>query len=109
MSVFNRTKLLTLVNNDEVFLQELINDYLEDTSKKITALNEAIEEKDTHTTKFIAHSLNGTSGIMTAIELQQAARQLENAAKIGDFILGAYYLNKIEIELDKIKEHLINS
>lgn len=103
MSVYNRSKLLSLVDNDEAFMQELIKDYLEETTQKIKMLNEAIVERDAHATKLIAHSLNGTSGTMTVNKLQQAACQLENAANIEDFILAAHYLNKIEAEFDKFK------
>ena len=104
MSAFNKNKLLSLVNNDEEFLNELIHDYLEDISQKLTALNKAFFKKDIHKIQNIARSLLGSSENMTTNELLTAAKQLEYAAKIGDLILGAYYLNKIENLLDEIKE-----
>jgi HPt (histidine-containing phosphotransfer) domain-containing protein len=107
MPTFNKAKLLELVNNDEEFLKEIIHDYLEEMSQKIMALNLAFFKKDLNKIQNIANTLIGSSENMTANELRQAARQLEYAAKIGDLILGAYYLNKIENLLDQIKEALI--
>lgn len=103
MSAFNKNKLLSLVNNDEEFLNEIINDYLEDISQKVTSLNTAFFKKDINEIQNIAGSLLGSSENMAANELKLAAKQLEYAAKIGDLILGAYYLNKIENILDEIK------
>lgn len=106
MAGIDKIKLLGLVNNDEEFLNEIIHDYLEDISQKVIELNIAFFKKDIHKIQNIASSLIGSSENMTANELRQAAKQLEYAAKIGDLILGAYYLNKIENVLNQIKEAL---
>jgi len=104
MSVINRAKLLALVDYDEVFLRKIIGEYLDETSKKIMALNMAFFKRDSKAIQLLADSIRDSSENMTASEMQQAAAQLENAVKLGDYILGAYYIHKIETGLDEIKE-----
>lgn len=104
MIALDKTKLLALVNNDEDFLKEIIRDYLEDISQKVMELNLAFFNKDVNKIQKIASNLISSSENMTASELRQAAKQLKYAAKIGDLILGAYYLNKIENILSEINE-----
>jgi HPt (histidine-containing phosphotransfer) domain-containing protein len=106
MAVYNRAKLLALAGNDEDFLEELTETYLADTKLRIEELHQTLSDKDAPATLFLAHSLKGVSGTMTADMVKQAALQMESAVKNQDFRKAAHCLERIESEFARFKAAL---
>lgn len=80
-SIFDRSILLARLDNDENFLNELVNEFLEDARVKLQHLKMHLKAGDLDAILLIAHSLKGSSGNLAAISMQDAVRQLENAGK----------------------------
>jgi len=103
MPVFNRSKLLEVVGDDAAFLESLLENYLEDTEKKITRLRDALADGKTELVFHIAHSLKGASANMTAEYIREAAALMEEAAKKGDLIRSADCFRQVESEFERLK------
>ncbi len=107
-AIFDRSKLLTLLDNDENFLRELLDAFLEDAQIKINDMKKNLENSDLDALLFIAHSLKGSSGNLAATSMQDAVRQLENAGKKGDIETVNTCLKVVESEYQKLREYLNN-
>ncbi len=107
-SIFDRSVLMTRIGNDENFLNELVNEFIEDVSVKLQNLKMHLKSGDIEAILLIAHSLKGSSGNLAAISMQEAARQLESAGKKGDLKMVTAYLKVIESEYEKFREFLNN-
>ena len=107
-SIFDRSILLTRLDNDENFLKELLDAFLEDAQTKLKEMKMHLIEGDLDAILFIAHSLKGSSGNLAAISMQEAVRQLENAGKRGDLKMVTAYFKVVESEYKKLRKFLNN-
>ncbi len=107
-SIFDRSLLQARLGNDENFLHELLDDFLEDAQTKLNEMKMHLIDGDLGAILFIAHSLKGSSGNLAAISMQDAVRQLENAGKKSDLKMVKKYLINVESEYNKLKEYLNN-
>jgi HPt (histidine-containing phosphotransfer) domain-containing protein len=106
--IFDRSVALTRLEDDEEFLHELLESYLEDTQNKIEEMRVHLENGDLDTIYVIAHSLKGSSGTVAAFSMQETALQLENAGKRGDLKKASANLEAVDNEYKKLKEFLGN-
>lgn len=75
---------LTRLAGDRNLLAKLFRLYLEETPKKLTALDAAWAAHETYQVERLAHSIKGASATVGALALQQAAMALETATKTQD-------------------------
>lgn len=70
--------------NDREFYISLLMQYLKESDKKKTLMDEALEKGDLSSYAIQAHSIKSTSKMIGAIDLSERARLLEEAGKGGD-------------------------
>ncbi len=107
-SIFDRSIILARLGNDENFLKELLDDFLEDVHTKLKEMKMHLMNGDLDAIIFIAHSLKGSSGNLAAISMQEAVCQLEDAGKRGDLKMVTECLIVVESEYKKLREFLNN-
>jgi signal transduction histidine kinase/CheY-like chemotaxis protein len=105
LPVLDRHTLLERVGDDHELIGMLTQALREDGQARIVDLRHALEASDLLAAKRAAHTLKGTAGNLSAMQLADVARQAEHAASAGDelAILGA--LAKLEGSLgDALQE-----
>jgi two-component system, sensor histidine kinase and response regulator len=105
----NYDRLHEIAGGDAAFAHELINLFLEDAARRITALAEAIAEADAVTIRKVAHTLKGSSSNIGAEPLRQAAFAVEQQGNVGDLENAATSLAMIEKEFERLQESLNES
>ena len=78
----------------------VIQKYLENIQIQITVAEQSIKEKDQGQLEMAAHTIKGSSSQFGAMQLQQAAIELENWVMKGDF-------QQAESQLINVKEQFI--
>src|ERR1700730_15281911 len=85
---------------------ELIDLYLEEASKLLAVMREAVSKKDALPIKQAAHSLRGSSGNLGILQMALMCRELEQM--ISDDIFPIELLvNKMEQELIQVRQILL--
>lgn len=79
--------LLANFNSDLALVAELLELFRVTTEKMLARLETAVDLHDTHQVGRIAHELKGSAAYIRAKELEQLARELERAAKAGQWAL----------------------
>jgi HPt (histidine-containing phosphotransfer) domain-containing protein len=82
--IFDKSRLLELLEGDMVLFKQLIKDYLEDIPIHMNKMKQALRTGDTEKIRFHAHSIKGESGNLGAQILSEAAFKMEIAAKNGE-------------------------
>ena len=70
--------------NDRDFYDTLLNQYAKESAEKKRRMKDSLETNDLAAYAIQAHSIKSTSKMIGAMNLSEAARQLEAAAKSGD-------------------------
>ena len=78
--------------------------YKKNLPKKLKALEQAIESEDFITIKAIAHDLKGSSGNISAKQVQKAALELEKAGTNEDIDNVQILMVRLKEELAKLEE-----
>lgn len=94
--VFDRQALLSRIDDDIDLFQELLEGYLKDARMRIEELKHALSSNDFEGIARCAHALKGASANMEALLVQEAAREVEQAAKGGRADL-AQLVDRLEI------------
>lgn len=81
---FDRTEFLTRFNGDLEIAREVAEVFLEDASRSLDEVGEAVLEKNPAKIKASAHSLKGALGNFAAAEAFEAAYTLEKLSSGGD-------------------------
>jgi PAS domain S-box-containing protein len=76
-------QLQAMAAGDPSFLSELIDVFLSDSPRQLSALREAVEQGDAETAHRCAHTLKSTSATFGAAGLSSLCQQLEADAKAG--------------------------
>lgn len=85
-----------LIGDDREGLGDIVGAFLEDAPAQIAELQRGLERDDVQLIRRIAHTLKGNASTFGALDLAQACRELEEAAK-GDS-LGSAATMAAEIE-----------
>jgi len=96
----DKDKVLERVEGDKELLREIVNLFLEDYSKLMSEIREAIAGADSQALERAAHGLKGSVGNFSAKAAYDAAHSLEVIGREGDLSRAgkAYVLLKTEIE-----------
>jgi len=104
--VFDKEDLLSRLGGDENLAGELIETYLEDAPRQITALRESLEKGDSAECRRLAHTIKGASANVSAQALREVAYEAEKAAADGKLERVRALLPKIESEFETVKKEL---
>ena len=105
-SVLDKKGALRRVGGDEDLLRELSTLFESEIPGKIDLLRSAIAGKDFQETALVAHNIKGAAGTIGAEACRAAAGNLESAAREGKEELVVSFLERLEIELERIREVL---
>ena len=82
-TVFDRDAFAKRCVYDSELQEEIVQGSLPDLEQHIRSVAEAFEHGEAKQLERAAHALKGTSGTLSALDLQAAARQIETDAKEG--------------------------
>jgi HPt (histidine-containing phosphotransfer) domain-containing protein len=85
---------------------ELIDLYLEEASKLLAVMREAVAKKDELPIKQAAHSLRGSSGNLGILQMTLMCREVEQMKSDDIFPIGVL-VNKMEQELVQVRQILL--
>ena len=94
--------------NDEEFIGELIDVFLEDSPKQLDALRQAVESSHVGHAAEVAHRLKGASGNMGADSLSALCRQLEECGRGQELEPMRPLVEQADQEFVRVKEFLTN-
>ena len=93
-------------DDDEEFIAEVIDGWLESNQDCVKALAEAIETENAGEIHILAHTIKGSVAMITATALEKAALQLEIAGRDGKLENTRKMFAEIEKEFEKVKSFL---
>ena len=85
------------------FLVSTIDTYLEDASKMLQNIRDAIAQKQAEVLYQTAHTLKTTSAFLGAERFSQLCQELENMGKTGILTVTPEFVNRIETEYKRVK------
>jgi len=97
--------VLERVDNDQDFLESLLDLYQEDFVEKYDRLKTAVFAKDFAAIQEIGHSLKGASANLSLLPLQELCLRLERAGREQDSRSAEEALPLIEEEFNRLKEY----
>jgi HPt (histidine-containing phosphotransfer) domain-containing protein len=95
----NLKELARSLELKEEELSELLDLFLKTTPSELIELQSALKEKDAQASERMAHSIKGAAGILGLLEIHDAAKKIETAARTNR-------LEEIKADLWIIKEKL---
>jgi CheY-like chemotaxis protein len=87
----------------DLVLVEMIDCYLEEAPKLLSAIAQAIAQNDAVQLRSSAHNLKASSATLGAITLSNVCRKLEVMSRIGNTEYGVDKLPQLEAEYEKVK------
>jgi HPt (histidine-containing phosphotransfer) domain-containing protein len=96
------------IGDDDALLCEIIDLFLEENPKQLSALKQALSEADAASVERIAHALKGELGCLQAIEAGRHARELEEQARDGRLEGAARLLQLLENEISAAAKAMRN-
>jgi HPt (histidine-containing phosphotransfer) domain-containing protein len=100
--LFDKAGLLDRLMGDEGLAIKIFSVFLKDVPQKYTDLKEAVEESDADLAARLAHYLNGASGNIGALALQNIVSQIELALRSGDFNKASSLIPKIDEQIEML-------
>jgi len=107
--IFDKDSLLSRVLGDEELAREVIQVFLGDVPKKITAIKQALDKRDITLVRDQAHAIKGAAMNASASALKEAAYQMEQAGEAADIDTADTLMPQIEEQFEILKNTLIES
>lgn len=101
---FDLDKALDIVDQDKEFLKELMEIFNSDYPKKLSAIYQAIKEKDFKTLNEIAHGLKGAAGNLFLTKAYELSLELEKRGKENKIEGAEEIYKELEEELEQFKK-----
>lgn len=101
-------KALGEFEGDEVFLVELIDDFLDNVASQINVIRQCISNGDARAVETDAHSIKGGAANLTADVLSAIALELEDIGKSGVLEEGTEVLERLEAESSRLGTYARN-
>ncbi len=103
-SVFDRADMMARVMGDETLARAVVEAFLGDMPKQISALKNYIENGDTRGVERQAHSIKGASSNVGGKALQSVAFDMEMSARAGDLNSVMSCIDLLEEKFERFKE-----
>ncbi len=100
----NREHLNEITGGDEEFAQELLVEYLQSTTEIAEELRQQVDSPDCEKIRSLAHSIKGSSLSVGADGISQAAREIEDNARLGSVENLAASFSVIEENLAALRQ-----
>lgn len=91
---------------DEEFLRELIDLFLNDTPRQIELLRQAVEAQDRHTVRRSAHRLRGAGANLGAEPFSDLCHKLEQLGRQGNLEQAPTLLRDMQTEFSRLQDFL---
>ncbi|MBW2436194.1 MAG: response regulator, partial [Deltaproteobacteria bacterium] len=99
-NIYDKAGLLDRVMGNVTLANEILDGFLEDVPRKLTALKDALDNGDASSVQFQAHTLKGASANAGAVALQEMAGQIEVAGEAGDMAKASSLVSKLDEQLE---------
>ncbi|MCK4814326.1 Hpt domain-containing protein, partial [bacterium] len=107
--VFDKASLVARFMGDEDFVNEIMNNFIEEVPRQVTALKEAMNNGDTSMISHQAHTLKGAASIVSALALQEIAAQIETAVEAGDLAKAGSLIQNVDEQFEILKITLVQT
>ena len=104
MNPKTKEQLLSLDENGEKFLAELLDKFLEKVAVEVPAAKEAAAAGDAHNVGQRIHSMKGAAMSLGLDSLAQTLKDFEAEAKGGELNNATDYFSRLEPMFQKVKE-----
>jgi CheY-like chemotaxis protein/HPt (histidine-containing phosphotransfer) domain-containing protein len=101
--VFDRAAMLVRLMNDEPLMRTVVEAFLLDIPRQISALKEYMDKGDISSVVRQAHTIKGASANVGGDRLRDMAYGIEQAAHLGDLLVAARSLPALEAEFETLK------
>ena len=101
--VLDICQLRNVTLDDEALMREVVRALLIDASERIDDLRGAVERSDALECARLAHTAQGACGNVGAASMAALFWSIERYARVGDFNLCRSALERLSIELDKLR------
>jgi HPt (histidine-containing phosphotransfer) domain-containing protein len=99
--VFDIDQLRNVCMEDSELMRELVTALIDDATKQISALSDAVEHSDSTQCARLAHYVKGACANVGAVSMATLLKQIERNAKAGDFGACRASLNNLTAEFRK--------
>ncbi|MDT4947335.1 MAG: hypothetical protein QOH14_4068 [Pseudonocardiales bacterium] len=99
--------LLKMTGDDQAFVDELIDTYLEDAADQLAALDAALDAGDAAALTRPAHSMKSSSLGVGALELGQVCRELEELGRAGSLDGAAEGVTEAHRQFESVRAALL--
>jgi CheY-like chemotaxis protein len=96
------SRLAESMGGDEMFVAELIEQFLSDSPELLAAARRALEANDAAEIRRAAHTLKSNAATFGANELAERSKALEDAARDGALGDGPVMLERVSTELERV-------
>jgi CheY-like chemotaxis protein/HPt (histidine-containing phosphotransfer) domain-containing protein len=97
---------MTLEDEGEDMLEDVVKLYLNDVSLDIASLRQALEERDTETVRKISHHIKGSSAQVGAMQMQAIFADMEKIGPVGKVYDVDGIMKKLQVAFSAAKEAL---
>ncbi len=104
--VFDEARALREFESDRAFLDKVIEEFLKQAESQIRVLPDAYASGETEAIYRAAHAVKGGAANLTAMELSDAARDLEAIAGSGDLAGCPEAIDKLQAAFHRLKEYI---
>ena len=105
--VLDREQLRGITMDDEPLMREILTALVEDTSRQVHLLAEAVREGDSGSCKRLAHYSKGACANVGAGRAAALLKQMERHAVNRDFARCEALLGRLKAELDLLRQETV--
>jgi len=99
--VFDINQLRNVCMEDSELMRELVTALIDDATKQLPTLSDAVEHADATRCARVAHYVKGACANVGAVSMAALLKQIENSATAGDFDACRTSLNNLTAEFRK--------
>ena len=107
-ATWDESHLLRLLEGDRDMADEVIAEFLEDTSRELAFLEGALAAGDIGAVNLHAHTIKGSAANVGGTVLRSVAFDVEKAARAGDMHDAASFAVSLEREFEHLKQAMLN-
>jgi CheY-like chemotaxis protein len=100
---FDHEDLLDRLMGDEELARHIVRGFVDDMPRQLAALAKAVGKRDSGQVRHVAHSIKGTAGNVSGMEVQKAAAKLEKDSTDGDLSGAAASLRELSRRFDEVR------
>ncbi len=107
-TLFDREDFIDRLMGNRELAGRIVRGFLEDLPRQIARLTEAVNQHDAHEVRMVGHSVKGLAANVSALEVRDAARQLELQGGTGDLTSSSDALRQLAQSFDRLRPVMEN-